>query len=767
MGKNSIDKEIVEQKLAYIGLNLERPNKVLNSNFKMDFKIVSSYDENKYKQYRYVNIADIKIILSQTNRLDELSKKLKNAKEIETYLDYKNERNIEEHAKFLEMISNVTEEDIQEVEEEQKALNKNVPFNVKFTGNYLWQIYYFENINEYVMIVPTEETDNSRFFYILKEKIKNRPNAQVYIPIRNIDYSNKFIKKTTFEEMENFMWIFTKDWASIYEVYDKTGNMEINIIGETFVYPMIKSMYKIVLKSKEDTIKFYKLMKALYILQTELPDYYKFDTKINSEGGLDIYFKGRKLEYKIIGRWISREYLIAKKKMKELKKLRIAKEDKLKNLKEIYVMQEAEYIAKEKKISTYLECKKTVIGKIKYFFKYSRIDNKRKDNKKDKDKKHEEVNIKTNSSLNTKLNQDTISISQENRRESFTLDELLNIYEEYYVVEKEFKNLMMDINSIKLKNKNTKKKIENATSFIEEIDKHKRSIFEFWKYTNKDELAVLPESEIEEPKIEQSIKKIFDFDEEFERFGIEMDKLQRKLLTKRELDNIYVTTTSELGVVNDIKLNRISPKDLEIKLRNIKKEYLNSLKFNDEEEIFGSKTDTKDKISKIGNKRHREIPKNLYSILDIGKNANKTGYKLAIEQVIYDVNLALDKIKIQEEICGYIACLGREFDKKQFNVMNLNISEEAKKLFEADTDNNKLCKVRLKKGTSVVAFTNSIFFDNKNKTLPIGQDISNKIIVDLSKEKIELVKEEKVRIVALEQDTTLIKTINILEYEMI
>ena len=42
-----------------------------------------------------------------------------------------------------------------------------------------------------------------------------------------------------------------------------------------------------------------------------------------------------------------------------------------------------------------------------------------------------------------------------------------------------------------------KKKIENATAFIDEIDSHKKSIFEFWKYSKKDEVATLPEGWVE------------------------------------------------------------------------------------------------------------------------------------------------------------------------------------------------------------------------------------------------------------------------------
>ena len=40
-------------------------------------------------------------------------------------------------------------------------------------------------------------------------------------------------------------------------------------------------------------------------------------------------------------------------------------------------------------------------------------------------------------------------------------------------------------------NANTKKKIENATLYIKEIDQHKKSLFDFWKFANKDEVLEL------------------------------------------------------------------------------------------------------------------------------------------------------------------------------------------------------------------------------------------------------------------------------------
>ena len=72
---------------------------------------------------------------------------------------------------------------------------------------------------------------------------------------------------------------------------------------------------------------------------------------------------------------------------------------------------------------------------------------------------------------------------------------------------------------LKLKNKNMQKKIENATNFIQEIDNHKRSIFEFWKYSNKDEVASLAEGEQEEVNIIKKVTKVFDYHQDLEEFG--------------------------------------------------------------------------------------------------------------------------------------------------------------------------------------------------------------------------------------------------------
>ena len=119
----------------------------------------------------------------------------------------------------------------------------------------------------------------------------------------------------------------------------------------------------------------------------------------------------------------------------------------------------------------------------------------------------------------------TNNITQEELERN--LREQKNELKELKDLEDSMKNLLMDINALKLKTKNMAKKIENATKYIEEIDSHKKSIFEFWKYSNKDEMSVLPEGEQEEINIIKKIEKTFSYEDDMEEFGEKIDKMQR------------------------------------------------------------------------------------------------------------------------------------------------------------------------------------------------------------------------------------------------
>ena len=763
-------KEIIEgisDKLEYLGLDLDKIPQNLKKFEPLEFRVSRFYDEKQYRQYRYIDVKDIQILLSPTNRLTDLNEKYQKARPLCEYLDNKNEENLIKHTTFLNMLKNVSIEEIENVENEQTKLNREIPFKVKFQGNYLWQIYYSENTDKYFMIVPTEDTDYSTFFYLLKRQIENKRVGKVFVPVSNVKYSNKYLKKSEFEDIENYLWLFTKDWPLIYEVYDKKNEMTVQIIGETNVYEKIKTTYKIQLNNEAEASEFYKLVKALFILQTEIPNYYNFETNINNEGKLEFYLDDQKIEYKHMVEFIREQYKIGLKRRKEVKSKIRAYNKRIKKLQELVATQEIEYLAKEKQISTFLECKKSFFGKVKYYFKYSK-----KSNKGIKTEVEEEI-VEENQQA------EPVQTSEPTKRQKkripikkiYTLEELITSYKELEEIENQMKNLLMDINALKLKTKNLAKKIENASKYIEEIDSHKKSIFEFWKYSNKDEMDVLPEGEQED--VIKRIEKTFNYEDDLEEFGKKLDKIQRKNLTKEDTDSVYIATTNLVEVLNKIKTNNILPEEIEKSLKDLKAE-AKELKSLDEEEydIFGNVIQDTTKIRKINNKKHRELPKDKFNILEVNKNTKQIGFKLVLQSIIQNITKALEKGVIPESLPVYKAINENILNNKGINVFNINPENEMKEASMAYGNNINLYKLHIKEGTKGIGFTNIIFYDNQNKTLPVGMDLSTKMIIDTSKLHLRMLDQKSFNIMSFdnEQDDFSdfeIKKVTVFDYDIV
>ncbi len=758
MEKKKKDQENAK-KLEYIGLNLEEIPETLKLVENLQFKPNISIDDKKYRQYRFVSPKELEILLSPTNRLDDVKQKYEQASPLISYLIPEKDKNKDKLEKFLKMLKDVKIEEIEKIEAEQQALNKKIPFKVRYPGNYLWQIYYSPATNKYFMIVPTEDTDYSTFFYVLKKQIEKKKAGKIFVPISNVEYSKELLNKTEIQSLENYLWLFTKDWASIYEVYDKNEKVSLQIVGQTEVYCKIKSEYKVKLTNKIEATKFFKLVKALFILQSELPNYYQFETQIDKQGSLELYYEDKLMQYDELSDWVNEQYErfieIEKSTIKENNELK----EKLAKLKKQSQELEIEYLSKEKQISTFLECKKTFFGKVKYFFKYSGKKSKKKEEKVVEQKeKFEEI--------------EKDKIEEEVIKKQYTLDELVEKGKKVAEKENKLKDTKMDINALKLKNVNLVKKIENATAFIEEIDSHKKSIFEFWKYSNKDEVQALEEGE-EEPINVKSHSKIFNYEEDFMEFGENIDKIQREVFSKEELDAFYLTTTNQLEIMNKLKTNTVESKELDKWLKQIKTDLKNEKDMTEEDvvDIFGGLTEDTRKVQKLANKTHREQPKNKYSILRISKETKTVDYKVALNNEIRIINDAIDKNKIDQEISVYMWTTEDEnIEPNKINVFNLNPEKEIENaLKDEETTKINLYKMNIAKGTKAVAFSNCVYYDNQNKTLPVGMDSDTRILVKISDMDIQLNGKKVIRIGSVEEDKEdlsklIVKTINVLDY---
>lgn len=523
-------------------------------------------------------------------------------------------------------------------------------------------------------------------------------------------------------------------------------------------------------------MQFYKLLKAMFILQTELPHYFEFKTDVTDTGEIVFLDENNLMEYAKMPKWINEKYRLGRIKNRDFIKLIRENRGKLQKLKQQAAEQEIEYLAKEKQISTFLECKKTFFGKFKYYFKY----NKKKSKK--KMRQTEEVEeIDSSIQVETRTARKRPPVKKKKRKENYTIEELIEVYQACEARENQLKDLMMDINALKLKNKNMKKKIENATLFIEEIDSHKKSIFEFWKYSNKDEVAALAEGEEEEVTLIKKVTKAFDYIEDIENFGKVMDKVQRAKLSKEEFDGVYVASTDMLEVLNKIKNNEVLPREIEANLREMKRQARDEKTLlEDDFDIFGGMAQDSTKISTIANKKHRELPKDKFNILDISKNTKPIGYKMTLEQIVGNIKNALEKVVVSEDLPVYLASTEEMLSVNDFNVFNINPENEIQEIMTQKlmlqrnitqkVDNIYLFKLNLKRGMHAISFTNSVFYDNQNKTLPIGQDLSTKILVDMSKLELDLEEEKVFHLVEFEDEKDdfseiSIKTIHVMKYE--
>ena len=670
------------------------------------------------------------------------------------YLTPEKEENIERHTKFLSMISNMNIDEIEEIENEQKKLNKKIPFKVKYQRDYLWQIYYSEYTGKYFMLVTTEDLEYSAFFYVLKKKLKTLKKKQeekIFVPISYTDYSREILNRMQISDIENYLWFFTKEWPLVYEVYDANEILSLQITGKTYIYDDIQSDYNIKLENKEDAIKFYKLLKALFIMKTEAPHHYEIRTSINDKGSLEFYINNKKVIYEILSSLIKEDYLKAEEEKINLMEEKLNKEKALDKLQKKATKLEKDFLEKEKQITTFLVCKKTFLGRVKYFLKFKKVNLSKKTVIRDKEQDVKMIRI--NKYADVKRN--------------YTLEELIDLYKQVDKEELKVTNLTLDIKAIKQKISNLESKIKNATLYIEEIDKHKKSIFEFWKFTNKDQASELREGQVEE-KTKEKIKKVFEYEYDFEDLAVKLDETQRNKLTNEELNSIYLACTFILTYINKIANGeKITKKELDyLKEKSLEE---NNLLEKENFDIFGGMAyDNKVKI--LANKKHREIEREVFRILDINRNTNIDEFKQYIEEIIKNLETAFNKIKLPVDLSVYKADTANISDNK-FNVFNIQGKNTVENILDKDVDTFNIYKINLKENTPIIAFTNIAYFENNNKTLPLGMNVTEDILLNRDLMDLKLKSEQEIKMVSYknpEDELTdiSIKTIKVEEYEI-
>lgn len=730
-------KEDIKEKLNILGLDLENLPEFLTETKPIIFNPSRLNNDKELKVYKYVPIKDIEIYCTTAHRDDSIKEKYSKSMPLGRFIE-ESEHDSEKSAELLNLFERISDVSIKRVALEQSKMAEKIPFTVHFPKNQLWQIYYSADTDRYFMLVSVKEDTFDELYYLLKKKIeaeKNNKDERIFVPISYVNYSEKFLSNKEINDIENYLWVFTKNWSLTYEVYDLDDKLTIQIVGETPIYDSLKTMYKIILRSKEEAEEFYKLIKALFILQTELGSRYSFTTQINENNGIEFFYEGKKISYGDLPEFIKEKYIETEGEIKKFNQKSFKLENKLKELKIELKKEEAEYFIKQKEISTYLECKKTFFGKVKYFFS----------KKKNKPKEETEVIEEKEEGKEPKPIQ-----GYTDDKKYHTIDDLVTVQALYEKSERYVKDLTQDIKAMKLRIVNTKKKIENATLYIQEIDQHKKSLFDFWKFANKDELLELDTGdEIYEGDV-QKIKKKFDFEYDFEDFGIAYDKLERTKFSKQELDSIYVASTNVLPIINMLKNGDMDKDVLEEQLRSLKSEYFTSsnstLSSKVDFDIFGSMKDDPTQVKYLNNKSHRENEKDKFQILNINKKIDIFDFTEKLQLITSSLNEAMHKIKFDYDMPIYkVASINEKLHKTDFNVLNINAEREIESYDNKFETAVKLFKLNFKEGYPAVFLTNATYYDNANNTLPNGMDVTSKVIIDADMFEYELVKKEKMK----------------------
>ncbi len=756
--------------LEYIGLDLENiPQKLLKSE-PIHFSDFSN--SNVYKVYNYVSVHDLEILITPLDRTAEIRERYKTAKPLSAYLqtDDRTSKEI-----FNDVLDSASVNEIKKLENLQEKL-KNIPYFVKYDKNYLWQIYYSKEDNKYFMLFPANEGETSVLFYIIKKKLE-KEDTKIFVPINKMDYKGNLLTSAQINDIENYIWLFTNEWPNIYEVSGKY----LYVTGHTKVKKLFNTYYRNVFDNKNDAEKFYMLLKALFILTTETNYKYNFEPYVNENGNLELEyvdeshetFKKNNGKNRIhteldenndniittrnLADFVDKQVELQKLRKTDLEEEIVRNEEILKELKEYVKKQNDIYVMQEKQIVMFLDCKKSFFKKISYFFKAKKFVMPKLDNKIDK---------KLEDELGENSLEDELSIKNEiNLNGSYTIKELVSAFNSANEVEIKARAVRTDLKALKLKKENYARKIENAKKYIDEIESHKKSIFEFWKFSNKDELPALSEgesSESNETKNNANLNK--------DLLGARADSLQRQKLSDEEINALY------LFYVMPKIFNRISKtyaKNENEDTKKIEKDILEGLKNKTSKRLLDNLINDYTAVKKINSKEHRENERNEIAILRINENTTVEEFEDRINYFKKSLESAYNKIYAITSMPVYIKksdaqnefILGdinpenlinenssknvieeRVFNleneseveiatdleriaKKEDSVLRNNVSREKDK---ADKQGIEIVKIDLSNEEHALYLSNIVFFDNQNKTLPIGMDLSSKVVIKLN-----------------------------------
>lgn len=276
-------------------------------------------------------------------------------------------------------------------------------------------------------------------------------------------------------------------------------------------------------------------------------------------------------------------------------------------------------------------------------------------------------------------------------------------------------------------------------------------------------MQTLSEADEKEEKETTKMKKYFNYETDLEELGKIVDEVQRRKLSKNETDAIFAirqvpASFKELEKENEtdveifIEENEEKAKDskakrkklnpLEKDLENLKKEYEKDIKIINVKDfdIFGGLVEDHTKIKEINNTKHREIEKDKYKVLNVNLDTDIKVYTQNVESYMTLIKEALNKIQTPYDMSVYGITTKKSISG--INVYNINPLDALQNELLGKKSRIFMSKVNIKEGDSAVFYSNIMFYDNFNKTLPVGMNLSSEVLIDVDKINLRFVKED-------------------------
>lgn len=717
--------------LKYVGLDVENIDEKLIFN-KSRYTAAPLKDEGEiYRTYKFLKVKDIDILISDCDRTATPTEKYEKAIPLDTYIR-------EYREKFDEIVNNATMVDLVEIEKMQRKIRTKIPFFIKYENNYLWQIFYSMEDDRYFMIFPSKSGQSSILFYLIQQKLQD-PDLKVFVPVCRYHQKEELLTIKEIDEIEKYLWSFTKHWPTTYQVFNEKDKEKYKnyIIGKTEIFDGFYTRYKIEINSREDGLEFYTVLKAMFILSTETNYQYKPKIAINRKGELVFLNKEKAITVNNLSKTIN---LLYKEKQSENQKNTEEIEEfktNIKHLKEEIQKKSALYAMHEKQIVMFLECKQNFFKKLRYFFSNSskKMSMKSVANIIKENEKYDFNTAKNKIDHNEKLEiLDKFSFEREmGKKEEYTISDLVSIFNEAKEYRQVRANFEADYKVLLLKNENLDRKINNAKNYIDEIEKHKKSIFEFWKFTNKDKIEELQEGHnfTGESNIKENKITGVNFEEDIDELAKEADRMQRRKLSTVECDAIYASqfiidsinailekdrkkASADAGKIKLSGRKSKIEKQIEKNLNDLKENYDRNLKI----DIFGDLLEENKASKLIKNKEFREINKNVYSILKITDGITIEEFEDRVRTVISYIKEALERVTSIKDITIYYP-YNDDYTIGSLNPREILRDKEVFKIYKTTTNYNM----------NILYFTNIMYFYNNNKTLPEGMDVSKKVLI--------------------------------------